>query len=348
MGLPRCAVSRITMLNSPICRRAFTLVELLVVLAIIAVLMGLLLPSLAGTRQEARAVPCASNLRAVGQGMAIYAKDARYYPPSYVYGDSVEGPTWKIADQGDANSTSLHGYIHWSFGLLGDGQKVPEGAFTCPAAPKGGAPATNPGLDPDAWDHELQQRNDAGSTSPSEPPKDRQARRMAFVANAAIVPRNKFAGSTLRKSQLVREGAVTFTSKTILATELVHLGDWRTVFSENQSRSHRPITPFVGVTTGEDVHLQPDATVGGSFRYPPTDQIKSREQLGPGMIVDGSTVLNAVGRSHASGDSWIGGSANFVFIDGHVERMTVMNSLTKKLWGDKFYSMTGRNTRVGQ
>src|SRR6478672_6528889 len=47
-------------------RRAFTLVELLVVLGITVILLALLLPSLRGARASSHAIKCASNLRAIG------------------------------------------------------------------------------------------------------------------------------------------------------------------------------------------------------------------------------------------------------------------------------------------
>jgi hypothetical protein len=35
-----------------------------------------------------------------------------------------------------------------------------------------------------------------------------------------------------------------------------------------------------------------------------------------------------------------------VFVDGHVERLTVQDSVSKRLWGENFYSLTGGKTEV--
>jgi prepilin-type processing-associated H-X9-DG protein/prepilin-type N-terminal cleavage/methylation domain-containing protein len=59
---------------------AFTLVELLVVIAIIAVLIAILLPALTRVKQQAQQTACASNLRQLGQGMTMYTGQYRYFP----------------------------------------------------------------------------------------------------------------------------------------------------------------------------------------------------------------------------------------------------------------------------
>lgn len=53
----------------------FTLIELLVVIAIIALLLSILLPNLAGARQEAKVAVCMSNLRTHMQAMMLYTGD---------------------------------------------------------------------------------------------------------------------------------------------------------------------------------------------------------------------------------------------------------------------------------
>jgi prepilin-type processing-associated H-X9-DG protein/prepilin-type N-terminal cleavage/methylation domain-containing protein len=61
---------------------AFTLVELLVVISILAVLLGLLLPGLTRARNEAHAAACAAKLRQIGTGLIQYVTDTKFYPVS--------------------------------------------------------------------------------------------------------------------------------------------------------------------------------------------------------------------------------------------------------------------------
>ncbi len=59
---------------------AFTLVELLVVIGILATLIALLLPSLSKARQTAQTLACLSQLRQFGQSVLIYVNDYHAYP----------------------------------------------------------------------------------------------------------------------------------------------------------------------------------------------------------------------------------------------------------------------------
>lgn len=61
---------------------AFTLIELLTVIAVIGVLAGLLLPALSGAREKGRRVACASNLRQIGIAIMSYASDNQNHTPT--------------------------------------------------------------------------------------------------------------------------------------------------------------------------------------------------------------------------------------------------------------------------
>lgn len=56
-------------------KKAFTLVEILVVVAIIAILAGILFPAFARAREGARRSSCQSNLKQLGLGVAQYVQD---------------------------------------------------------------------------------------------------------------------------------------------------------------------------------------------------------------------------------------------------------------------------------
>jgi len=60
--------------------KAFTLIELLVVIAIIALLMGILMPSLSKARESARGIVCKSHLGNIGLGMTIFLQDNDWKP----------------------------------------------------------------------------------------------------------------------------------------------------------------------------------------------------------------------------------------------------------------------------
>lgn len=65
--------------HAPPRSRAFTLVELLVVIGIIALLVGILMPALAGARAQSRAVACLSNVRQISVAAQMYAQENRMY-----------------------------------------------------------------------------------------------------------------------------------------------------------------------------------------------------------------------------------------------------------------------------
>src|SRR5205085_4804905 len=67
--------------HNPVFRRAYTLVELIVVIGIIALLISILLPSLSKAPEAAAPIKCGSNLRQLNIGLVAYAATYRGFVP---------------------------------------------------------------------------------------------------------------------------------------------------------------------------------------------------------------------------------------------------------------------------
>lgn len=79
-------------------RRGFTLIELLVVIAVVAVLISILLPALAGAREAGRSALCLSNLRQDGIACRQYADENKGKSPTIGKPDTMF-PHWAIVVQ---------------------------------------------------------------------------------------------------------------------------------------------------------------------------------------------------------------------------------------------------------
>jgi prepilin-type N-terminal cleavage/methylation domain-containing protein len=101
-------------------RVGFTLIELLVVIGVIAILAGLLLPSLAEAKEKARRVKCISNLKQVAIGFRIFALDHEGLYPWHT--DAGEGGTYGPG----ANQA-------WKHFMAASGELMSPAVLVCPS-----------------------------------------------------------------------------------------------------------------------------------------------------------------------------------------------------------------------
>ncbi|AQT68374.1 putative major pilin subunit [Anaerohalosphaera lusitana] len=84
-------------------KKGFTLIELLVVIAIIAMLMAILMPALGKVKRMAERIVCGSNLRGLGNAVAVYASDYDdEYPVHHFDADNTwrhKRSSWQLPDR---------------------------------------------------------------------------------------------------------------------------------------------------------------------------------------------------------------------------------------------------------
>jgi len=114
--------------------RAFTLIEALVSIAIIAILIALLLPAIEKVRHKGYVDACASNLRQLGQALAMYSNDNHGNYPRTIYAvgaPPVAGTGSAAADPFGVGAPSPND-VTAAIWLLVRTQKLPTSILICP------------------------------------------------------------------------------------------------------------------------------------------------------------------------------------------------------------------------
>ncbi len=120
-------------------RRAFTLVEILVVITVIGILMGLLLPAVQAAREAARRSTCQNNLRQIGVALQHYHEKFNRFPSGWIAEGSQGGTGWGWAALmlPYIEQTTLQNRINYSEHIDDDSNKIARETalelFFCPS-----------------------------------------------------------------------------------------------------------------------------------------------------------------------------------------------------------------------
>lgn len=102
-------------------RRGFTLVELIVVMAVIGVLVALLLPAVQSAREGARRMQCRNHLKQIGLALHGYESTHTVFPINYgvgPYDDSNRGASWMPRILPYLDQAPLYAQIRWGQSLF--------------------------------------------------------------------------------------------------------------------------------------------------------------------------------------------------------------------------------------
>lgn len=127
----------------PSLRKAFTLVELLVVIAVIGVLVGLLLPAVQAAREAARRIECSNNLKQIGLGLQNYHDTHRQLPAGWIASVGTGEPGWGWAAHllPFIEQTALHDRIDGRVAIADPAHQGPRETvlpfYRCPSDARG-------------------------------------------------------------------------------------------------------------------------------------------------------------------------------------------------------------------
>jgi prepilin-type processing-associated H-X9-DG protein len=292
------------------CPGAFTLVELLVVIGIIALLIAVLLPALGRARKQAQTVACLANLRSIGQAIGIYAVNNKQSLP-YGYWDGIGSPDGNDAGSSDKASD-------WALLLMGNalgkggttyGTQAGNDAnrlqpmFACPSAIENPTPTTERKLHYSCHPRLMPRLDDKDLSKPATTPP-------------TLLKPYKY-GSVKRSSEVI----LVFDGSQILSPPPIGLGGNAYAVANN---------------IDQDGLYRGDSQQGRSWNYLLTG--KPNMSLSVAIFTPNSDWPGG-GPSHAD-IRWRHGrndTANFLFVDGHADSIRLKKNVNADLKLNNLY-----------
>jgi prepilin-type processing-associated H-X9-DG protein/prepilin-type N-terminal cleavage/methylation domain-containing protein len=267
-------------------RPAFTVLELLVVVAIIGMLLGLLIPAVMAAREAARRLQCTNNLHEIGLAIHQFHDSRRRLPPAWTNAaDGVSGYGWAVALLPYLEESDLQRAIHCKLAVSAAQNDTPRNTdLTIMRCPSDISEAT----------FELHAEHDEPEDSRSEIPKTEAAE--DDTTSLARLPTANYMGvyGTLEADDSFPAPAG---DGPIVADRAVHYADLERGQSHTLIVGERPMSmvpsTWLGVNfQGEDAACR---LVGSAITAPSCDTCDECE----------------FGSRHSGG-------ANFAWADGHV------------------------------
>gem|GEM_PF-1355635 len=285
-------------------RRAFTLVELMVVLAIIAMLAGLLATYISDVRERARTTYCRNNLRQFGVAIGKYMADHQGYFISPGSAAGFKGTTGLMVEGGGGNVWGDSDGLMGSFSLVQDTMGM-----------RGTAGSELGGVSQDSWNGFI---NDyvRSSTSVKDVPFCPEVELSIFKTNSS-----NFKGLSLDDMYGYRldtvgnattyaiNGNAIYQNQSNLKNSRFAFIDWNAVEGWLTAPGGGALT----ITYGTSIWYMAKEETGGAVR----ETIYKNAGAGSAHpLKSGPSYLTEIGYHHRSGTNRF---ANYVAIDGHVD-----------------------------
>jgi len=314
-------------------KKAFSLVELLLVVSITSMLLGIFIPSLRKARHIAYQLACSTNTSAIAHGMFMYAHSYDgSLPAAYDYIES---------------GTTIPLIKHWS-SVLRNYNAISDKHLICPVFAKKGLPpqsTTNNNLE-------------TGQVSAVPGQIDTQIPRCAYTVNEVLCTRNRFAvgfEDAIRVNRYVQIAEVVNPGKTILVTEWSTNWKMLSISEAGLCNSYLPIhgAKALGTSSHYNLNSVPLNTSKPCFKNGIYERLLVNNlSLWQSSSRVSSSPLDWVGRNHGvcrKKDTKDLRKSNFAYMDGHVECKSIYDTVTPTFeWGNYVYSIaSSRNeTRI--